>query len=122
MSDSICLFSSASRLGRARYTKAWFKKKQDAKQAEIKRREEVKNPKPLKTIPTDMDFLTLVNKRLDHIKIFNSEKHYKECVYHAKRCIEKWGKLPCSEITQEMIENFIIMRSSSGNYAANYAI
>jgi len=102
-----------------RYTKTGFKTKAEAKKAEMLLREEVQNPKPVEKIQTDMDFLTLVNKRLDHIKVYQSEKHYKENTYYAKKWIKMWGKLLCSEITQDMIENFIIDRSSSGIYAAN---
>jgi hypothetical protein len=57
-----------------RHTEAYFEKKTDAKQAEAKRREEIKNPvakiRPEMT-ETDMDFLTLCNKRLDYVQRYN---------------------------------------------------
>ena len=48
-----------------RYTKGWFKRKQDAqKAATLERKEEIKNPAPPREVPetpTDMAFLDLVN-------------------------------------------------------------
>ena len=48
-----------------RYSSPWFDTKQEAKQAEADRRKEVLNPKVETQTPTDMDFLELVNRRLD---------------------------------------------------------
>ena len=61
-----------------RHTEAWFKTKTEAKQAEAKKREELKNPRSKLKTQTDMDFLTLVNKRLDYVKRYNSEGHFKD--------------------------------------------
>ncbi|HJX50840.1 MAG TPA: site-specific integrase, partial [Candidatus Nanoarchaeia archaeon] len=96
-------------LNGTRHTKAWFKTKKEAMIAEAKRREEIKHPitVTVNQTPTDMDFLTLVNKRLDHIKVYQSEKHYKESIYYAKRWVKRWHNLTCSEISQDMIEKFI---------------
>ena len=63
-----------------RYTGAWFRTKNEAKQAAAKRKEELENPAPVQeTIttaavetPTDMAFLELVNRRLDHVKAYRS--------------------------------------------------
>ena len=59
---------------------AWFKTKKEAKEAEGKKREELKTPaRPVKraeTTPTDMAFLELVNRRLDYVKAYNSESYY----------------------------------------------
>ena len=61
-----------------RHTGAWFKTKTKAKQAEARKRVEVKNPIP-KTqagiIQTDITFLTLVNKRLDHVKAYKKTSY-----------------------------------------------
>lgn len=67
-----------------RYTNAWFKTKREAMDAESKRREEINNPKPEEKAmtPTDMEFLDLVNRRLDHIKAYNSERHYTDHIYY----------------------------------------
>ncbi len=49
-------------LNGTRHTEAWFKTKTEAKQAEAKRKEELKNPAVQTETPTDMGFLELVNK------------------------------------------------------------
>ena len=85
-----------------RHTEAWFKTKTEAKQAEAKRREELKNPKQLETIQTDMDFLTLANKRLDYVKKFNSKSHFKDVLYHVRRWVEEWKGLNCTDISNDM--------------------
>ena len=71
-----------------RYTKAWFKTKTEAKQAQAQRKEEIKNPKSEEQeeeTPTDMVFLELVNKRLDYVQAFRSDEHYHTYLYLAKR-------------------------------------
>ena len=76
-----------------RYTGAWFKTKKKAKEAEAKQREELKKPKvpiPAEQTPTDMGFLELVNKRLDHVKAYNSERHYTDHTYMARRWVKEW--------------------------------
>ena len=62
----------------ARYTSTRFKTKTEAKEAEFKRKEAIQKPKPEKEIPTDMEFLELINRRLDHVKAYNSVSYYKE--------------------------------------------
>jgi integrase len=96
-----------------RYTKTWFKTKREAKQAEAEKRKEVLNPPPdiemiTNPIPTDMDFLELVNRRLDHIKEYNSEKHYIDHTYYAKRWCAYWGKMKCADITVDMIQAYLL--------------
>jgi integrase len=102
-----------------RHTEAWFKTKTKAKQAEAKRREELKNPKQRETTQIDMDFLTLANKRLDYVKKYNSEEHFRHVVYHVRRWIPEWGELKCSEITSEMVETYAIKRADVSPHAAN---
>ena len=94
-----------------RYTEAWFKTKTEAKQAEAKKREEIKNPKPEPETPTDMGFLELVNQRLDHVKVYNSDDHFKDVLYHSRRWIKKWNGLTCRDISNDMIETHVIRRS-----------
>jgi len=96
-----------------RHTEAWFKTKTKAKQAEAKKREEIKNPKPsvkTKKTETDMVFLDLVNKRLDHVKAYNSARHYTDHIYMSRRWIKEWKGRRCSEITTDMIQNFLLKR------------
>jgi len=57
-----------------------------------------------------MGFLELVNKRLDHVKAYNSERHYTDHIYLARRWVKKWDRLTCSEITTDMIQNFLLKR------------
>ncbi len=50
-----------------RHTEAWFKTKKEAKEAEARKRQELKNPPPVteaETTPTDMAFGEMVNRRL----------------------------------------------------------
>ena len=103
----------------ARYTGTWFKTKTEAKTAETKRREEILNPKQETVTPTDMAFLELVNKRLDHVKVYNSKRHYDTTRYLAKGWTKKWGSLLCSQVTPEMIENHVVERSKVSGYTAN---
>lgn len=106
-----------------RYTEAWFKTKTEAKQAEAQKREELKNPKPvIEETPTDTTFLDLVNLRLDHVKAYNSESHYEEHVYKARKWVKKWGDLNCIEITQDMVERFILERNKVSAQTANKEI
>ena len=103
-----------------RYTEAWFKTKKEAVQAEMKRREEITQPKPTKAeIPTDMVFLKVVNLRLDFIKAYRSDQHYKANVYMARRWTKRWGSLPCTEITHTIIQQFLIERQKVSSFTAN---
>jgi len=107
-----------------RYTEAWFKTKTEAKRAEAKRKEEIVNPKPepqpeTEKIPTDMAFLELVNKKLDHVKAYDSKSHYESYFYLARRWVRKWENLYCSQITQEMVEKHMKERNRVSGYTAN---
>lgn len=106
-----------------RYTEAGFKTKREAKQAEALKREKLsKPPEPIsmQTTPTDMAFLDLVNKRLDYIQIYNSERHYIDQVSMSKKWIKQWGRLQCSEITMDMIQRFLFKRAKeTSGYTAN---
>jgi integrase len=102
-----------------RYTKAWFKTKTEAKLAEAKKREELENPKPVQKEPIDMAFLDLVNLRLDHVKVYNSEEHYRSYLYLGRRWVKKWGDLMCSEITTAMVQAHLLERRKISAYTAN---
>ena len=107
-------------LKRIRYSEAGFKTKTEAKQAEAKRREEINNPVSKLETPTDMDFLELVNRRLDYIKAYNSERHYTDHIYLAKRWIKQWGKLKCNDISPLLLQSYLIKRSkATSGYTAN---
>lgn len=99
-----------------RHTEAWFKTKREATKAENERRKEAERP-PEPQAPIDMDFLSLVNRWLDFLKDYRSEKHYKDCRYNARRWAERWGELRCAELAQTEIEKFIRERKRKGSAA-----
>ena len=105
-----------------RHTEAWFKTKKEALRAESQKKEELRNPPVVKEAPTDTDFLELVNLRLDHVKAYNSERHYLEYLYMARRWIKNWENLGCADISTTSVEKFIIKRSKVSNYVANKEI
>jgi integrase len=104
-----------------RYTSNWFPSKKEAQRAEAKRKEEIKNPKPEVETPTqtDMGFFDLLNRRLDHVKAYNSIDHYRNYRYMAKRWVKRWGTLSVSQISREMVENLIRERRKVSPYTAN---
>lgn len=98
-----------------RHTEAWFTTKKEAQSAEAEKRKEVLNPASLITGPiqTDMEFLELVNRRLDYVKEYNSVRYYTNHIYAAKRWCRLWGKMICSEITSDMIQAFVYKQKKS---------
>ena len=117
-----------------RYTETWFKTKKAAQAAEAKRREELRNPKPEMGVEeqpaaestvadcqtkTGITFLELVNSRLDYVKAYNSKGHYENHVFMARRWVKQWGKLEVSQISQALIEKFILERSRLSPATAN---
>jgi len=101
-----------------RYTATWFKTKREAVRAESAKRADLIKPQ-VEEILTDMPFLELVNRRLDHVQAYNSERHYADYRYMARRWMERWGELPCSHIRQEAIEEFLMDRASVSAFTAN---
>jgi len=108
-------------LNGTRQTGAWFETKTKARQAEAERREELLNPKedPAMETGTDMVFLDLVNLRLDHVKAYNSASHYGTYSYMAKRWTGKWEKVPCSQMTRDMIQQHMLERRQISAFTAN---
>ncbi len=100
-----------------RYTATWYKTKKEVKRAEAQKREELS--KPVEKTSTDMAFLDLVNRRLDHIKAHNSDCHYEDSVIFAKRWARLWGTASCTEITTEEIETFLLNRKNVSAASAN---
>jgi len=105
-----------------RYTKAWFKTKTEARQVMVEHQNELKNPKPETRTPTDITFIDLVNKRLDYVQVYNTERHYKDYRYMARRWVKNWDNLLCSQITRDMVQQFIIKRSRSSSDTGNKEI
>jgi len=110
-------------LNGTRHTRGWFKTKNAARKAENERREEILNPAPppiqSETTKTDMAFLDLVNRRLDHVRAYNSVTHYRDIKYHGRRWVSHWNGLMVGEITTEMIELFLKGRLEVSAHVAN---
>lgn len=103
---------------RKRYTGAWFATKKEARAAETRRKEATQESETVKT-PTDIRFLDLVNRRLDHVKAYKSSEYYQAYCYMAARWVRLWADLPCQDITTQMVEEFLVGRSMKSEYAAN---
>ena len=103
-----------------RYTSTWFKTKTEARQAEAKRKEVIKNPKPEIQTPIDMGFLELVNRRLDFLKGYKSERYYTDHVYLARKWLKQWKGLNCGEISTDMVESYLCKRKKVSAYTANH--
>jgi integrase len=110
----------------ARYSSNWFGTKAEAREAEAKRREEIKSPSPepellpvMETTPTAMGFLELANRRLDHVKDYNSKRHYTDHFYMAKKWIGEWETLSCEEVSRDKIPKFLLKRAEVSPYTAN---
>lgn len=97
-----------------RYTQAWFQTKREALKAEQEKRNELNKP-----TSTDMDFLILVNLRLDEVKQRLSHDHYMDTLYHAHRWTKRWSGLSCGNITVELITLLRDERSKISNQTAN---
>jgi len=103
-----------------RHTKAWFRTKTEAKEAEAKRKEEINNPKPETARLTDITFFDLIERRLDHVNAYHSSSYYASYRSMARRWVKKWDKLFCNEITNDMVQNFLFRRKKVSAYVANY--
>jgi len=107
-----------------RYSAAGFETKVKARQAEAKRREEVENFQEIQdeNTPIAMTFLELANRRLDHVQAYNSERHYMELKYMAKRWVKVFGKFEVTKVTSLMIQKFILQRAKVSGHVANKEI
>lgn len=57
--------------------------------------------------PTDMAFLELVNRRLDRVKAYRSERHYGDHVYLARRWVKEWKDLSAAQISRDKIQTYL---------------
>lgn len=102
------------------YTKAGFNRKKEALAAEAERKKEVKKTKKEETEATDMDFLTLLNLRLDFLKAYRTKKHFEDSMYMARRWIGQWNGKSVHEITPMMIRDYhIALKKKVSAYTAN---
>lgn len=102
-----------------RQTGAWFETKQEAIEAEVERRKELKYPIQVQETPIDMAFLELVNLRLDHVQNYNSAGHYKDVLYHFRRWAKIWKHCKCNQITTQMVERHLKARLKVSPHVAN---
>ena len=105
-----------------RYTASGFKTKTKARKAEAEKRKEVESPRQESQIPIDMDFLTLVNLRLDYVKKYSSDEHFRHVLYHIKRWAKEWKGRACCEISPVMVGQYVLKRSKVSAYTANKEI
>ncbi len=103
-----------------RYTSRFYETEGKAIRAETRRKEKILNPEPPETaIPTDMDFLELVNRRLDHVKAYNSERHYGDHIYLARRWVKEWNGMRCSEVNRDKVQAYLLKRVQISPFTAN---
>jgi integrase len=105
-----------------RYQSSYYRTKTEAREAEAEKRRDLKNPVPIPETPTDMAFLTLVNKRLDYLQAYRSNAHYMETKYMARRWVKEWKSKLCSEIDSGEIQCFVLKRRRVSNFTANKEI
>jgi len=103
-----------------RYTATWFKTKTEAKRAESEKRKEVENQKTGIQTPTDMEFLELVNRRLDFLKAYKSERYYTDHVYLARRWLKEWNGLTCGETSADRVQKYLFKRRKVSAWTANH--
>jgi len=107
-------------LNKTRHTSQWYKTKTLAKQAETDKRKELKQEQAnTGQTPPDMDFLQLVSRRLDHLEVYSTEKHYIDYRYLARKWVERWGHLKAADVTSEMVESYVLERNQVSPHAAN---
>lgn len=82
----------------------------EARQAEARKREELKNPPPVVETPTDMPFWELVNRRLDYVRAYKSKIYYEGNLYMGRRLVREGKELRASEITRARVQEYLIKR------------
>ncbi len=99
------------RLKGIRYQSQNFKTKTEAREAEEKKRAELKSPQTIKQ--TSLTFFELVNRRLAYMQVWDSKKHFQGIRGRARRWVSRWKDLPADQITQGMILQFVQERAKS---------
>ena len=90
-----------------RHTKGFYRTKRKALDAASEKRKEIAEPPEKVETPTDMGFLELVNRRLDHVEAFNSRKYYEDYCYMARRWTKRWGHFGCQQLSVDDVERFL---------------
>jgi integrase len=91
---------------KVRYTESGYPTKKEAAEAEADQKKWLKS-QVNGHARTGMDFLDLVNYRLDWLEEHRSERHYNDTKYMAKRWVAEWGTLKVSEISLQHIETYL---------------
>jgi integrase len=106
-----------------RHTEAWFTTKKAAKEAEARKRQQLKNPPPVEVetsgaekTPTDMAFSGLANEYLDHAYRKFASKTYKYKAYVYRQFLGFAGDIPVGQITIQRIEAYLRTRPTNNNY------
>ena len=116
-----------------RYQESGFESKSEAKRAEKERRQELReagNDKIallLKAIQPqaeirDIPFQVLLDRRLEYVRMYNSDRHLTDHMYLAKDWKRLWGSFNCSQITKEMVEAHLAQRLKISPDAVNKTI
>ncbi len=108
------------RYKKQRYQSADFQTKTAAKEAEDKRRKKLKTPSITPRIC--ITCLELINRKLAHMKIWNGDRHFVDYRYMARRWARRWGALPCDQISQNMIREWIQERGVASVHTGNKEI
>ena len=61
-----------------------------------------------------MGFLDLVNRRLDHVKAYNSESHYRDHIYLARKWVKEWKDRSSAEISTDEIQALVLTEAGFG--------
>ena len=88
-----------------RYLLGGFRTKKEGRAAEAALKEELKRSWAM--YGTDMAFFDLVQKRMDWLKERRGKRLYRDTLYVARRWVKQWNGMLVSEVTPEMIENYL---------------
>ena len=69
-----------------------------------------------------MQFLELVELRLDYVQGYHSANHYRETRLMAARWVKEWPEVEADAISLEMVERFLLARQKKSAIAANKEI
>lgn len=103
-----------------RYQSQNYPTKTAAKEAEEKKRAELKSPQITK--PTSLTFFELVNRRLAYIQVWDSKKHFDVTKGRARRWVARWKDLSADSVTQSMILQFVQERAKVSPLTGNKEI
>jgi integrase len=92
--------------GKVYFSEAIFATKEQAKNAEARKRVEVEEQHRNPVI--DMSLIDLCNQRLDYIQLKKSAGYYQENQRYFKKIIAEWGDIRVSEITKKAVNELVM--------------